>query len=181
MKDQPGRIQFCTKPELTAVLSLGYFLIHVLATVETEMKSMSPAERVQTFINQMVVWEAGFHAEKKSDHYKHSTEYRCRADADAKARLIDIFSENLSAKSLNTLGAARLETLGTGRPPEYDQTVLMDTENRFGTGWTVETRKTKGINQRYQYILNMESGTPKISGVNVWRNSAEKWEHRNAI
>ncbi|MFK7671857.1 NTF2 fold immunity protein [Pseudomonas lundensis] len=142
---------------------------------------MSPAERVQTFINQMVVWEAGFHAAKKSDQYKHNTEYRCRADADAKARLLEIFSENLSAKSLNTIGAARLETLGTGRPSEYDQAVLIDSVNSSGAAWTVETKKKKGISQRYQYILNVEGGIPKIDGVNVWRNSEEKWERRKAI
>ena len=142
---------------------------------------MSPAERVQTFINQMLGWEVSFHTEKKSDSYQHDFEYRQHVNVDARARLMEIFSENLSAKGLNALGAARLGTLGTGRPPEYDQAVLVDTENSSDEGWTVETIKPKGIKQRYQYILIMEHGTPKIDGVCIWRNSAEKWERRNAI
>ena len=142
---------------------------------------MSPAERVQTFISQMIGWGVSFHAEKKSDSYKHDSEYRRHADVNAKAQLMEVFSENLSIKSLSTLGAARLETLGTGWPPEYDQTVLVDSETSSCEGWTVDAIKPKGIKQRYRYALVLERGTPKIDGVSIWRNSVESWERRNAI
>ncbi len=82
---------------------------------------------------------------------------------------------------MNILGAGRLKTLGIGRHPEYDQAVLVVTETRAGMEGTVETIKFHGIKQRYQYVLILENGTPKMIGVNTWRDSAEKWEHRNAI
>jgi hypothetical protein len=82
---------------------------------------------------------------------------------------------------LNIPGADRLKTLGIGRHPEYDQAVLVVTETRAGMEGTVETIKFHGIKQRYQYVLILENGTPKMIGVNTWRDSAEKWEHRNAI
>lgn len=82
---------------------------------------------------------------------------------------------------MNIPGAGRLKTLGVGRHPEYDQAVLVDTETRSGMEGTVETIKFHGIKQRYQYVLNLENATPKMIGVNTWRDSAEKWEHRNVI
>jgi len=82
---------------------------------------------------------------------------------------------------LNIPGAGGLKTLGIGRHPEYDQAVLVVTETRAGMEGTVETIKFHGIKQRYQYVLILENGTPKMNGVNTWRDSAEKWEHRNAI
>ena len=57
---------------------------------------MSPAERVQTFINQVIVWEAAFHTERKIYHDTCNTDYKYRIDAGAKAQSIDISSENLS-------------------------------------------------------------------------------------
>ena len=99
MRALPRPTQLCIKPDFTQVLRLEYISTHALATVETEMKTMSPAERVQTFINQIIVWDAAFHTERKNYHDTHNTEYRCRADAGAKAQLIDIFSEILVQKS----------------------------------------------------------------------------------
>lgn len=82
---------------------------------------------------------------------------------------------------MNIPGAGRLKTLGIGRHSEYDQAVLVVTEIRSGTEDTVETIKFHGIKQRYQYVLILENGAPKMIGVNTWRDSAEKWEHRNVI
>ena len=36
---------------------------------------MSPAERVKTFKNQIIVREAAFHGERKILHYTHNTKY----------------------------------------------------------------------------------------------------------
>ena len=88
---------------------------------------MSPAERVKTFKNQIIVREVAFHAERKILHYTHNTKYNRRANAGTKAQLINIISEEISAESLNIPGAGRLKTLGIGRHPEYDQAVLVDT------------------------------------------------------
>ena len=82
---------------------------------------------------------------------------------------------------MNTIGATRLDTLGTEWPPEYDQAILVDTETRSGTAWKVETMKFHGI--KYALPLHFKHGkrNPKINGVTTWRDSAEKWWHRNAI
>ena len=141
---------------------------------------MSPAERVQTFINQIIVWEAAFHTERKTYHDTCNTDYKYRIDADAKAQSIDISSENLSLKTLNALGATRLDTLGTERLPEYDQAILVDTETRSGAAWTVEIMKFHGI--KYALPIHFKHGkrNPRINGVNTRRDSAEKWWQRNA-
>lgn len=142
---------------------------------------MSPTERVQTFLLQMLEWEVGFHAEKRSDAYKGDPGYRTQADEAAKSRLIAIFAENLSMKASTALGSARLDTLGTGQPSEYEQTVLTDTVEQSRGVTSVETVRQKGLKQRYRYTVIVEHDAPKIDGVSVWRASSGKWERRHAI
>ncbi|MBN3734269.1 NTF2 fold immunity protein [Burkholderia sp. Tr-20390] len=142
---------------------------------------MSPIDRLQTFIRQMLEWETNFHAEKRSDAYKQDPNYREKINQDAKLKLTEIFSENLSAKALSALGAARLDTLGTGQPPEYDQTVLVDTEVHSGNKTNIEAIRHKGLKQRYRYTVIVEQDLPKIDDVSVWRGSLGKWERRHAI
>ncbi|RKP43261.1 NTF2 fold immunity protein [Trinickia fusca] len=142
---------------------------------------MSPIDRVKTFLRQMSEWETSFHAEKRSDAYKQDPNYRDQADRNAKSRLRTIFSENLSMKALNDLGAARLDTLGTGQPPEYDQAVLADTEAQSGSATNIEAVRQKGLKQRYRYTTIVEHDLPKIDDVSVWRGSSGKWERRHAI
>jgi len=52
---------------------------------------MSPAERVKTFKNQIIVREAAFHGERKILHYTHNTKYSRHANAGTKAQLINVF------------------------------------------------------------------------------------------
>ncbi|KAG8150171.1 NTF2 fold immunity protein [Burkholderia catarinensis] len=142
---------------------------------------MSPVDRLQTFIRQMLEWETNFHAEKRSDAYKQDPNYREKINQDAKLKLKEIFSENLSAKALSALGVARLDTLGTGQPPEYDQAVLVDTEVHSGNKTNIEAIRQKGLKQRYRYTVIVEKDLPKIDDVSVWRGSLGKWERRHAI
>lgn len=99
---------------------------------------MSSVNRLHTFIRQMLEWETSFHAEKRSDAYKQDQNCREQVNQDAKLKLKEIFSENLSAKALSALGAARLDTLGAGQPPEYGQIVLVDTEAYAGNRINIE-------------------------------------------
>jgi hypothetical protein len=142
---------------------------------------MSPTETVQDFLRQMLKWEMDFHAKKRSEAYKGDPEYRRSADEAARSTLTSIFSEHLSTKALAVLGSARLDTLGTGQPPEYEQTVLTDTAEASGVATHVEAVRMKGLKQRYRYSVIEEQGTPKIDGVSIWRASSGKWERRNAI
>ena len=142
---------------------------------------MSPADKVQKFIRQMLKWEASFHTEKKSGSYKDDPEHRNKVNNDARYELRSIFSDNLSERALSRFGAARLETLSTSRPPEYDQVVLKDTEERSGEVVSIETVRQKGLKQRYCYTLIIENGDQKIDGVSIWRASTGEWQLRNAI
>lgn len=60
---------------------------------------MSPAERVKTFKNQIIVREAAFHGERKILHYTHNTKYSRHANAGTKAQLINIFLNKLVQKA----------------------------------------------------------------------------------
>ncbi|MFJ5240040.1 MULTISPECIES: NTF2 fold immunity protein [unclassified Pseudomonas] len=142
---------------------------------------MSPSERLQNFLSQMHEWEVGFHAEKRCDAYKTDSGYRTKANEAAKSRLEAIFSENLSVKASIALGSARLDTLGTGQPPEYEQTILTDTEEQLDKETNIQAVRKKGLKQRYRYTVIVERDEPKIDGVSVWRASSEKWERRHAI
>ncbi|CAN7554062.1 RhsIA family immunity protein [Trinickia sp. LjRoot230] len=142
---------------------------------------MSPMDRIQTFLLQMWEWEVNFHAEKSSDAYKQDPNYRDQADRNAKFKLKTIFSENLSMKAFNDLGTARLDTLGTGVPPEYGQAVLADTESRSGSATNIEAVRQKGLKQRYRYTVIIEHDLPKIDDVYIWRGSSGRWERRHAL
>ena len=142
---------------------------------------MSPSERLQDFLLKMYEWEVEFHAKKRSDAYKADSEYRNNANEIARKRLEAIFSESLSMKASAALGSARLDTLGTGQPPEYEQTILTDTEEQLDKATNIQAVRKKGLKQRYRYTVIVERDEPKIDEVSVWRASSEKWERRHAI
>jgi hypothetical protein len=138
-------------------------------------------EKVNSFIEKMLQWETEFHKKRRSDAYNNDDYFRSQSDEEARKILLDIFSEHLSERALKGIAQARLDTLGTAHPPEYDQLIDRDTENFDRITGFIEAVNKKGFKQRYKYFLIIDQGILKIDSVRVWRSSTGKWEIRNSI
>ena len=89
---------------------------------------MSPVERLNAFLTDMLQWEVQFQRNRRASRRK-EIEYSAFLviEESAKKELNSIFSEHLSSKALSTIAKGRLDLLATGFPPEFDQDILEDT------------------------------------------------------
>ncbi|MCC4105657.1 NTF2 fold immunity protein [Serratia ureilytica] len=142
---------------------------------------MTPVDRLRTFIEDMLEWETTFQTQRRSESYMQNVEVRTQIDSDANRKLQNIFTEHLSRKALNSIAKARLDTMGTQRPPDYAQSVSENTEEQAGKHTHIETFKEKGLAPRRRYSLVMEDGVPKIDSVAAWDPSEQKWDRRHSI
>ncbi|WP_197524052.1 hypothetical protein [Cupriavidus sp. USMAHM13] len=144
---------------------------------------MTPVERLQAFIADMLEWETSFDAQRRAQQRERpqDADYREKMIHENKDRLLKIFTAHLSTSALATKARARLDTMGTGRPPVFAQQVLEDTEIRSGKNVYVETLNEKDITPRRRYALVMEDGGPKIDAVYAWRDSTGKWAKQDSI
>ncbi|WP_175973012.1 NTF2 fold immunity protein [Burkholderia sp. BCC1047] len=142
---------------------------------------MTPAERLTAFIADMLRWEIDLEDNRRSLRDKQDSSLHEQMCADARERLRVIFTEHLSAKALATKAQSRLDLLPSGRPPEFAQKVLEDTESHVGKKIYIETFNEKGLTQRQRYALVIEEGEPKIDAVYDWRRSTDKWDEQDSI
>lgn len=144
---------------------------------------MTPIERLRTFLTDMLEWETTFDAQKRSHQRERPTDAASRAQMvqTNRDKLLKIFNENLSTAALGTRAQPRLSTLGTGRPPEFAQQILEDTETVSGKTVYIETLNEKDISPRRRYALVTENDEPRIDAVYAWRNSTGKWSKQESI
>ncbi|AOJ23691.1 hypothetical protein WJ12_01970 [Burkholderia seminalis] len=142
---------------------------------------MTPTERLTTFIADMLRWEIALEAKRRALRGNQDSSVREQMLTDAREALNQIFMEHLSAEALATKAQSRLDLLPSGRPPEFEQQVLDDTESKVGKTIYIETFNERGLAQRLRYALVMEHGEPKIDAVYDWRRSTGKWDKQDSI
>lgn len=144
---------------------------------------MTPVERLRKFVADMLEWETTFDAQRRAQQRERPQDaaFREKMIQDNRAKLLKIFSEHLSASALAAEAKARLETMGTGRPPVFAQQVLADTEIRSGKKVYVETLNEKDLTPRRRYALVIEDDEPRIDAVFAWRDSIGKWDKQHSI
>jgi hypothetical protein len=138
-------------------------------------------DTVNSFIKRMLEWEVEFHKKRRSEEYLNDENVRAQFDDIARKKLTEIFSEHLSKKALKKLAQARLDTLGTAQPPEYEQLINAESEKFDSTSGFIEAISQKGFKQQYRYSVTTEDDSIKIDSVSVWRPSSGKWEVRHSI
>ncbi|WP_374619970.1 NTF2 fold immunity protein [Pandoraea sp.] len=144
---------------------------------------MTPVARLREFVADMLEWETTFDVQRRAQQRERPKDavFREKMIQGNKAKLLKIFKEHLSKSALATEAKARLDTMGTGRPPVFAQQVLEDTEIRSGKKVYVETLNEKDITPRRRYALVIEDDEPKIDAVYAWRDSIGKWEKQHSI
>jgi len=143
---------------------------------------MTPTERLTAFLADMLQWEISLEAQRRAQRGTHDSSLVEEINQEAREKLRLIFSEHLSTKALATKAQSRLDLLSTGRPPEFSQQVLADTESRTGKTTYIETFREKGhLAPRRRYALVMENDEPKIDAVYAWRDSTGKWTKQESI
>ncbi|MBN3776278.1 hypothetical protein G3O06_01710 [Burkholderia sp. Ac-20345] len=144
---------------------------------------MTPVERLRVFVAEMLEWETSFDAQRRAQQSERPQDaaFREKMMQENKDKLRRIFAEHLSTSALATKANARLDTMGTGRPPVFAQQVLEDTEIRSGKNVYVETLNEGDITPRRRYALVMEDNEPKIDTVYARRDSMGKWDKQDSI
>ncbi|WP_241302705.1 NTF2 fold immunity protein [Burkholderia stabilis] len=143
---------------------------------------MTPAERLTAFIADMLQWEVSLDEQRRAQKGAHDSSLIEQINQEAREKLGRIFSDHLSASAIATKAQSRLDLLNTGRPPEFAQQVLADTESHTGKTTYIETFREKGhLAPRRRYALVMENDEPKIDAVYAWRDSTGKWAKQDSI
>lgn len=143
---------------------------------------MTPAERLKAFIADMLQWETALDEKRRAQRGQQDSSLHEQTSLEAREKLRLIFAEHLSAQALATKAQSRLDLLSTGRPPEFAQQVLEDTESSKGKTVYIETFREKGhLAPRRRYALVIEDDEPKIDAVYAWRDSTGKWDKQEAI
>jgi len=142
---------------------------------------MKPTERLTAFIADMLHWEIALEEKRRALRGNQDSSLHEEMLTDAREKLYLIFTVHLSANALATKAQSRLDLLPSGRPPEFAQQVLEDTESHVGKTIYIETINEKGLAQRHRYALVMEHGEPKIDAVYDWRRSTGKWDKQDSI
>lgn len=75
----------------------------------------------------------------------------------------------------------RLDTLVTGRPPEFAQRVLGETECKIGKVIYIETLNEKDLAPHRRYAIVLEDGVLKIDAVFSRLSEGEDWKKRKSI
>jgi hypothetical protein len=141
---------------------------------------MLPHHCVASFTRNMLDWETHFGRVRRGDAYKSSVTERERLEAQAREQLATIFDQYLSARARRKLAPARLDTLGTQRPPEFDMCIEDEFESK-GTKLQVYAVQKGGFKDRLRFTLILEGGTWRIDDVATWREAGQKWEKRIAL
>ncbi|MCC4105658.1 NTF2 fold immunity protein [Serratia ureilytica] len=143
---------------------------------------MTSVERLKAFLAEMLRWEIEFDEKRRAQRGNPDPSLMERVSADAREKLHQIFKEHLSANALATKAQSRLDLLSVGRPPEFAQQVLTETEKRTGKTTYIETFREKGhLAPRRRYALVTENEELKIDAVYAWRDSTGKWDKQSAI
>lgn len=143
---------------------------------------MTPVERLKAFIADMLQWETALDEKRRAQRGQQDSSLHDQTSQEAREKLRLIFAEHLSAQALATKAQSRLDLLSTGRPPEFAQQVLEDTESSKGKTVYIETFREKGhLAPRRRYALVTEHDEPKIDAVYAWRDSTGKWDKQEAI
>jgi|GEM_PF-6470767 hypothetical protein len=142
---------------------------------------MEAADRVSEFLGQMLAWEKERLGVLKSDSYK-SGDVNFRGDQDNKSRkkLNSILESYLTPQAINTLGAAKAETMGVGRPPIYDQSVVE--ARAAGECFLILCESNNGglLGYFIRYTLKKVDNEWKIDLVHSSRNRVD-WRKNNSI
>ncbi|MCA8277904.1 RhsIA family immunity protein [Burkholderia sp. AU30280] len=143
---------------------------------------MTPTERLTAFVADMLQWEISLNEQRRAQKGTNDPSLAERISQNAREKLRLIFGEHLSAKALATRAQSRLDLLDTGRPPEFAQRILADTESRTGKTTYIETFRERGhLAPRRRYALVIEGDEPKIDVVYAWRDSTGKWAKQDSI
>lgn len=142
---------------------------------------MEAADTVGEFLGQMLAWEKERLGILKSDSYKNG-DVIFRGDQDNKSRrkLISIIESYLTSQAATTLGAAKAEAMGVGRPPIYDQSIVETCE--AGDCFFIVCGSNNGglLGQFIRYTLKKVSDNWRIDRVHSSRNKVG-WRENNSI
>ncbi|WP_374422128.1 NTF2 fold immunity protein [Chromobacterium sp.] len=140
---------------------------------------MSPIEFTSNFLTKMLEWEDWYYAEKKKIENMSSGSHIDAVCLESRAKLELILQPYLTETAFNTIGQAKLETLGVGRPRLYDQEAISCTEitpTKFET--ITISRKQQNRYSKYLIFLKkdnfkIDKALQSIDGVN--------WTKKNSI
>ena len=140
---------------------------------------MSPIEFTSNFLTKMLEWEDWYYAEKKKIENMSSGSHIDAVCLESRAKLELILQPYLTETAFNTIGQAKLETLGVRRPRLYDQEAISCTEitpTKFET--ITISRKQQNRYSKYLIFLKkdnfkIDKAFQSIDGVN--------WTKKNSI
>ncbi|MFJ4347450.1 NTF2 fold immunity protein [Pseudomonas sp. NPDC089401] len=142
---------------------------------------MSPVDTLKSLLEAMLAWEVSLNSKKRSQEYNEKAELRDQINNDARKELALIFDKFLTERAVAALGKAKMDTLGTGRPPEYEQEVLADSLTPEGKGVSVEAIRNKGLKQRFKYVFIDSSEGFKLNELYIYRGEQEGWKRRASM
>jgi hypothetical protein len=141
---------------------------------------MNPRDRIDLFIRAMLDWESSFDRLRRTDAYRSDASEQERLQAQARQQLAAIFDEHLTARARSKLAPARLDTVDTRRPPEFDMRIEEEFESK-GSKAQVYAVQNGGFKDRLRFTLVQEGGTWRIDDAATWREAGQKWEKRIAL
>ncbi len=141
---------------------------------------MCPRDRVDRFIRSMLDWETSFDRLRRTNAFRNDVSERERLQAQARKQLAAIFDEHLTARARSKLGAARLDTLGTQRPPEFDMRIEDEYETNNAKAQVYATQND-GFKDRLRFSLTAERDSWRVDDAATWREAEQKWEKRIAL
>jgi hypothetical protein len=139
-----------------------------------------PQDCLANFIRAMLDWETNFDRVRRGDAFRSDATERERLQAQARQQLAVIFDQHLTARARSKLAPARLDTLGTQRPPEFDMRIEEEFESK-ATKAQVYAVQNGGFKDRLRFTLVQEAGTWCVDDAATWREAGQKWEKRVAL
>ncbi|CAK13493.1 NTF2 fold immunity protein [Pseudomonas entomophila] len=142
---------------------------------------MSAVDTLKGFLEAMLAWEVSLNSKKRSSDYKENSDSRDQINKGARKELAAIFDKFLTERAVAGLGKAKMDALGTGRPPEYEQEILADTLTPEGKGMSVETLRDKGLKQRLKYVFVESPEGPRLNELYIFRGEQVGWARRSSV
>jgi hypothetical protein len=168
------------------------------ANAPPKENTMEPKERLQAFLTAMTEWERWCHIEdrKTGNDYEWEQfskaeglkpedrwEYSKRHDREAQARITAIYTEFLTQSALLKMGASKLYAYSYVKPPEFDQEIEAEYEQKRTHAYVYTQPRVAGtpLTYRRKYDMKMEDGAWKLHDAFKWRQSLNKWERINHL
>ncbi|MDF9619095.1 NTF2 fold immunity protein [Pseudomonas entomophila] len=142
---------------------------------------MSTVDALKGFLEAMLAREVSLNSKKRSSDYKENSDCRDQINKGAREELAAIFDTFLTERAVADFGKAKMDTLGTGRPPEYEQEILADTLTPEGKGVSVETLRNKGLKQRFKYVFVECPEGLRLNELYIFRGEQEGWARRSSV